>query len=93
MRSVVSTATAAQQSTRDEVVVDAGNHRRRAWFLVAFAAWNVFVWGTRVRNLIGSDEVHTTAFIIVHTVLYVAGFGGAVVLAVMGRRMLREASR
>ena len=65
-------------------------HGRRAWFLWAFAVWNVWVWGTRMANLIGDGEEHSVAFIAVHVVLYVMGFGGAAVLAVMGWRMRRE---
>jgi hypothetical protein len=66
-------------------------HRRRAWFLLAFAAWNVWVWATRLVNLFRDGASFSVAFVTVHTVLYVGGFGGAAVLTVMGVRMLREA--
>ena len=72
------------------VGVPARTHRRRALFLWAFAVWNVWVWGTRMANLIGDGEQHSAAFIAVHVVLYVMGFGGAAVLGVMGWRMIRE---
>lgn len=85
--------TTSPDTAASTVAVTPATHRRRAWLLIAFAAWNVFVWGTRMRNLLGSDESHSAAFIAVHVVLYVAGFGMAAVLATMGRSMLREAGR
>lgn len=81
---------AAASVAADDVLVGRTSHRRRAWFLLAFAAWNVWVWATRAINLIGDGESHSAAFIAVHVVLYTAGFGGAAVLTVMGTRMLRE---
>lgn len=74
-------------------VVPSRTHRRRAWFLLAFAAWNVWVWATRLVNLLGDGQEHSAAFIAVHIVLYAGGFGGAAVLTVMGVRMLAEARR
>lgn len=73
------------------VITPARTHRRRAWFLLAFAAWNVWVWGTRLNNMIRDAADFSAAFVTVHVVLYVGGFGGAAVLAVIGWRMLREA--
>lgn len=73
------------------VPVPPSRHRRRAWFLLAFAAWNVWVWITRAVNLINEDATYSAAFIAVHLVLYTVGIGGAIVLTVMGIRMLREA--
>jgi hypothetical protein len=66
-------------------------HRRRAWFLLAFAAWNVWVWATRLNNMIRDAGDFSAAFVAVHVVLYVGGFGGAAVLAAIGWRMLSEA--
>lgn len=80
-------------TTGPGVDVPARTHRRRAWFLWAFAAWNVWVWATRMVNLVGDGEQHSAGFIAVHVVLYMMGFGGAAVLAVMGWRMRREARR
>lgn len=75
------------------IPVSPRRHRRRAYFLLVFAAWNVWVWVTRAANLLGDDASHSAAFIAVHLVLYTAGIGGAVVLTVMGTRMIREARR
>jgi hypothetical protein len=77
----------------DTTAVATRSHRRRAWFLLAFAVWNVWVWATRLVNLIGDGETHSAAFIAVHVILYIGGFGGAAVLTVMGTRMLRESRR
>jgi len=82
-----------QAASVDRTLVASRVHRRRAWFLLAFAAWNVWVWATRLVNLLGDGQEHSAAFIAVHVVLYVGGFGGAAVLTVMGVRMLREARR
>jgi hypothetical protein len=80
-----------QAASVDRTSVPSRTHRRRAWFLLAFAAWNVWVWATRLVNLLGDGQDHSAAFIAVHIVLYAGGFGGAAVLTVMGVRMLREA--
>lgn len=80
-----------QAASTAVTVVPSKDHRRRAWFLLAFAAWNVWVWATRLVNLFRDGADFTAAFITVHVVLYVGGFGGAAVLTVIGVRMLREA--
>ncbi len=89
----MSLATAPDDSAvrgESRVVVDATSHRRRAWVLLAFAAWNVWVWATRLINLLGDREDFSVGFVVVHVVLFVGGFGGAALLAAIGWRMRRE---
>jgi hypothetical protein len=75
------------------VVVPARTHRVRAWLLLAFAAWNVWVWTTRVFNLAEEAGQWSAAFVAVHMVLFGTGLIGAAIFAVIGVRMLREARR
>jgi hypothetical protein len=69
----------------------AATHRRRAVLLWVVAAWMVWLWGTRLRNLIVDAEQFSAAFIGVHAALYVTSFVFAGALAVVGTRMWREA--
>ncbi len=85
-------ATAARVDARPRADVPPATHRRRAWVLLAIAAWNVVVWGTRMRNLLGDPTEHSAAFVAVHVVLYLGGFGTAAVLTAMAVRMRREAA-
>lgn len=71
--------------------VDARTHARRGLLLLAFALWNLWLWGTRTYNLFTSDESQTTGFIVVHVALYVLSTAVAVVFGVMGWHMRREA--
>jgi hypothetical protein len=75
----------------DTVAVRASRQRRRGWVLLAIAAWNVWLWVTRIRNLMDGADDFSAAFVGVHAVLYVGSLALAGVLAVMGVRMLREA--
>ena len=77
----------------DTVRVSARSQRRRGWVLLAVAAWNVWLWVTRIRNLVADAGDVSVAFFGVHAVLYVVSLTFAGVLAVMGTRMLREARR
>lgn len=72
-------------------VTDATTHRRRGWVLLALGAFQVWLWTTRAINLVNDPEPRTTAFVVVHAVLYAAAFGTAFVLLGMGWRMWREA--
>lgn len=72
-------------------VTDATTHRRRAWVLLALGAFQVWLWTTRVVNLVNDPQPRTTGFVVVHAVLYTAAFGAAFVLLGMGWRMWREA--
>ena len=66
-------------------------HRRRGLVLLAIGAFQVWLWVTRLINLVQDPEPRTTGFIVVHTVLYAAAFGCAFVLLGIGWRMRREA--
>jgi hypothetical protein len=41
--------------------------RRGAWFLVAFAIWNLYVWVTFVKNV--WPDHHFDSFFVVHLVI------------------------
>lgn len=73
------------------VAVPARTHRVRAWVLLAFAAWNVWVWGTRAATMVGERTEWSVAFVVVHLLLFGGGIAGAVVLGTIGWRMRREA--
>lgn len=77
----------------DTVQVDAAVHRRRGLVLLAVAAWNVWVWGTRIRNLVTDTGDVSTAFVGVHAVLYGVSLLIAAVVAVIGWRQWREGRR
>lgn len=66
-------------------------HARRGLLLLAFSAWNWWLWGTRTWNLLTGDEGRTTAFIAVHLALYATSVILATVVGVIGWRMRREA--
>lgn len=68
----------------------AARHRRRGLFLLAVAAWNVWLWVTRTWNLIEDPTPRTTAFVVVHAILYGVSFLLAVAVGVLGWRMWRE---
>ena len=74
-----------------EVAVPARTHRVRAWVLLAFALWNVLVWGTRAANMVGERTEWSVGFVVVHLVLFGSGLAAAGVLGVIGWRMRREA--
>jgi hypothetical protein len=64
--------------------------RTRANVLLAASVWTLWVWGTRIWNIL--DDPSTTAgFKVVHTVLAVVSVAFAAALAVIGVRMHREA--
>ncbi len=54
--------------------------------LRAFAVWTVWVWGTRIGNVIG-DESRSTAFKVIHVVLAVVSVAFAVATWVITRRV------
>lgn len=82
---------ASRPRHRSEVAVPARTHRLRSWVLVAFAAWNVVVWGTRAVNMVGDRTDWPVGFVVVHLVLFGTGLAAAVVLGTIGWRMRREA--
>ena len=77
----------------DAVSVPTPTHRRRALLLAGLGLFQVWLWTTRLVNLVNDPEPRTTGFIVVHAVLYVAAFGTAFVLLGLGWRMRREARR
>lgn len=76
--------------TGPAIAVDPRRHARRGLLLLAFAAWNWWLWGTRTWNLLTSDEAHTTAFVAIHLALYAVSLVLATAIGVMGWRMRRE---
>lgn len=77
----------------DTVAVRASTQRRRGYLLLAVAAWSVWLWATRIRNLVEDAGDFSAAFVGVHAVLYGVSLVIAGGLAVMGVRMLRESRR
>ena len=65
--------------------------RTRAWVLLAAAAWTIYVWTTRIWNIV-SDPAHDFAFKAVHSVLAVISIAFAIAIGVIGWRMRREAA-
>jgi hypothetical protein len=65
--------------------------RNRANLLLAAAAWTLYVWGTRIWNILG-DPAHDFRFKAVHTLLALVSVAFAVALGVLGLRMRREAA-
>jgi hypothetical protein len=53
--------------------------------LQAFALWTVWVWGTRIWNVIG-DETRSTGFKVVHIVLALVSVAFAVATWLIARR-------
>lgn len=62
--------------------------RRRAWVLFAAAAWNAWVWLTRLGLVL--DDRQSAPFRVVHGVLIAVSLAFAVALAVIGWRMFQE---
>lgn len=79
--------------TSDDVSVPTRTHRRRALVLAGLGLFQVWLWTTRLVNLVNDPEPRTTGFIVVHAVLYLAAFGTAFVLLGLGWRMWREAKQ
>ena len=63
--------------------------RRAGWFLVAFAAWNAFVWVTFVRNVF--PDHHWDSFFLVHLAIGGVTTAGGLVVGWFGVRALRSA--
>lgn len=60
--------------------VGAVTRRRPAAVVAAFAPWTVFVWGTRIRNVVG-DDGSSALDLAVAVLLTAAGLAVAVLLA------------
>ncbi len=63
--------------------------KSHALVLRAFAAWTVYVWGTRIWNVIG-DDTRGFAFKAVHVVLALISVGFAVATWVIVSRNRRR---
>ena len=63
--------------------------RARSTLLLAAAAWTIWVWVTRIWNIVG-DPAHDTAFKLVHSLLALVSVAFGVALAMVGLRMRRE---
>lgn len=81
----------ATSDDADDGLTTPATHRRRGLVLLAIGLFQVWLWVTRVINLLNDPEPRTTGFIVVHAVLYAAAFGAAFVLLGIGWRMWREA--
>ena len=68
-------------------------HRTRGVVLLVLSVFQLWLWATRIVNLLGDAESFSAAFVGVHLALYVTAIGAGAVLGVLGVRMLREASR
>lgn len=64
--------------------------RRHAWVLFAAAAWNAYVWLTRLGLVL--DGRNTVPFRVVHGILIVVSLAFAAALALIGWRLRREAN-
>jgi hypothetical protein len=61
--------------------------RRVAWFLIALAAWTLWVWGTRIWIIAGQDQ--SMGFKVVHDVLAGISIAFGLVAGWIGVRRLR----
>jgi hypothetical protein len=89
----VATDVAPRTGAADAVTTPRAVHRRRGLVLLAAAAFNVWLWATRMRNLLVDAGDFSAAFVGVHAVLYVTATAVAVVVGVIGFRQWREARR
>lgn len=64
--------------------------RTDALILRTAAAWTIFVWVTRIRNILG-DDTHSTGFKAVHTVLAVVSVAFAIAILGVASRNRRRA--
>lgn len=88
----MSTVSAPDASRVNLPVTTPAVHGRRGVMLLAIGVFQLWLWTTRLVNLVQDPEPRTTAFIVVHAVLYGASFGAAGVLVALGWRMRREAT-
>ena len=65
-------------------------NRARSTLLLAAAAWTIWVWATRIWNIL-NDPAHDAAFKAVHSLLALVSIAFAVAIGVVGLRMRREA--
>jgi hypothetical protein len=92
-RSDVEAAVSSDLQLQPEVTTTTRVHRRRGWLLLAVAVFQLWLWGTRIANLLESVGSFSAAFVAVHAALYVTAIGVALVIGVLGWRMVAEARR
>ena len=63
--------------------------RARSTLLLAAAAWTIWVWVTRIWNILG-DPAHDAAFKLVHSLLALVSVAFGIALGVVGLRMRGE---
>ena len=64
-----------------------------AVILRSAAAWTIFIWVTRIRNILG-DETRSTGFKAVHTILALVSVAFAIaILGVASRNRRRAGTR
>jgi hypothetical protein len=64
--------------------------RTRSTLLLAAAAWTIWVWTTRIWNIL-NDPAHDAAFKAVHSLLALVSVAFGIAIGVIGLRMRREA--
>jgi hypothetical protein len=74
----------------DPVTTPSGVHRRRAVVLLTVAAFQFWMWGTRLVNLVRDPTDRSAGFVGIHLVLFAVGIATGVVLAALGARMWQE---
>ena len=84
-------ASAASRTPASTLSVPTAVHRRRGWLLLAVMVFQLWLWGTRIWNLLQDTGSVTAAFVAVHAVLYVTAIGVGLTLGALGWRMVREA--
>jgi hypothetical protein len=63
--------------------------RTRSTLLLAAAAWTIWVWSTRIWNIL-NDPAHDAAFKTVHSLLALVSVAFGIALGLLGLRMRRE---
>lgn len=84
-------APAASPTPRPMLPTPRAVHRRRGWLLLGAMVFQLWLWGTRITNLVQEADGFAAAFVAVHAVLYVTAIGVALVVGAIGWRMVREA--
>jgi small neutral amino acid transporter SnatA (MarC family) len=64
--------------------------RTDALILRCAAAWTIFIWVTRIRNILG-DETRSTGFKAIHTVLALVSVAFAIAILGVASRNRRRA--
>ncbi len=64
--------------------------RTDALILRTAAAWTVFIWVTRIRNIIG-DETRSTGFKVIHSILALVSVAFAIAILGVASRNRRRA--